>query len=260
MQTLASFAFAFAFTGQSFEQALRMYCSKFRMPLESKKIDRIMEAFANAFFSMNPRGLFASVDAVHILSFSCVMLNADVHRSEASPTKSSNSHMGRAVKSIDTFVAQHRGVNGGSDLPRTLIESLFQSLHAHELAVPVELAPGLSEPGVLFTSPLKAGWMRKQGGRHKAWARRFFVLSARTLFYFEGEGEVDPRGFFPLENLFAQVTKKQVTLLPTGGLEMVRSAKFNRAGEMAIGNHKTLLLAAPSEAEAAEWAELLNRK
>ena len=51
-RTLAAFSRAFKepfFRGASIEEALRAYCAKVKLPTESKKIDRIMEAFAVAF-------------------------------------------------------------------------------------------------------------------------------------------------------------------------------------------------------------------
>jgi hypothetical protein len=175
------------------------------------------------------------VDAVHILAFACATLD-------------------HSQLPQDAFIANHRGVNGGQDCPRHLLESLYRSIVAHALVAPVEKGEGA---GLLFTAPVKQGWLRKRGGRHKGWARRYFILCDATLFYFESEGDVDPKGFFLLENLKAVAEKKQVTLSPKVGA-FVRSAKFDKAGEMVIGNHKTLIMAADTEREAFEWSSLLS--
>jgi len=113
---------------------------------------------------------------------------------------------------------------------------------------------------MLFTSCSKSGWLKKCGGRHKSWTRRFFVMSEKTLVYFEQEGDIDPRGCVPIDNLRASVSKKHLTLVhKQGGSGFVlRSAKFDKKGEMTIGNHKTFALAAASEADAHSWANLIN--
>jgi len=41
-KTLATFAFAFPFAEQPLEKALRMYCSKIKLPESSKKVDRLL--------------------------------------------------------------------------------------------------------------------------------------------------------------------------------------------------------------------------
>lgn len=181
------------------------------------------------------------MDAVHIISFSCARLNLE---------RSSNGKV-----SEEAFVANHRGINGGQDCPRHLLLALYRSILTDAMVAPVEQGEG---SGILFTAPVKQGWLRKQGGRHSSWARRYFILCDATLFYFENEGDVDPKGFFPLENLkAAQQEKKQVALAPKVGAYL-RSAKFDRAGEMIIGNHKSLVLAAATERDASEWSSVLS--
>jgi cytohesin len=256
---LLEFCYSFHFQGQSLESALRIFCSKLKIPLDSNKLDRIMEAFATSYFSMN-KGTFSSADTIHKISFSCIMLNMEYHhQTPPSSSSSPSSPPGTTVvkkKSLEAFIANHRGIDGGADLPRTLLESLFSSITTTEITTPLEER---SDVTVLFTNPDKQGWLRKQGGRHKGWAKRYFVLSDATLFYFENEGDVDPKGFFPLDNVKAFTgpsNKKQITLLPKTG-EVMKSAKFDNNGEMLVGNHKTLILTAASEVEAAQWEDKL---
>ncbi len=90
-----------------------------------------------------------------------------------------------------------------------------------------------------------------------SWQRRWFVLCNGTLFYFQNAGDIDPKGFIPVENVFASSNKKQITLTPRKG-SYVKSAKFDKDGGMLIGNHMTVLLQASSEREAAEWAHLIG--
>ena len=50
VEVLFNYARTYAFEGVGFERAFRMYLSRFKLPGESQKIDRIMEAFAAAFY------------------------------------------------------------------------------------------------------------------------------------------------------------------------------------------------------------------
>ena len=59
---------------------MREYLEAFRLPGESQKIDRILEAFSARFWSQTlDSTLFRSADAVHVLAFSAVLLNTDLH-------------------------------------------------------------------------------------------------------------------------------------------------------------------------------------
>ena len=306
VRTLAAFSRAFKepfFRGASIEEALRAYCAKVKLPTESKKIDRIMEAFAVAFVeessgpSISSNGSnavrssgrknqgekqeakttatgasessgfrFSSTDAVHILSFSCVMLSKDTHSSSSSRNVDQPSE--------ESFIANHRGIDNGADLPRELLEGLYRSIVANPIVTPLtETAGGTGSSSragsgdvgsgggaILFTNPLRQGWLKKQGGsKTKSWAKRWFIICDGTLFYFAAEGDIgQPKGCFPLADLVATAEKRQITLAPKVGKDFLKSAKFGRRGEMVVGNHKTLVLSAGSDKEAAAWVEVLN--
>lgn len=60
--------------------ALRVYLGRFMLPGEAQKIDRILQAFARAYFADNPdSAALPSEDAVYTLAFSVVLLNTDAH-------------------------------------------------------------------------------------------------------------------------------------------------------------------------------------
>lgn len=64
---------------------MREYLEAFRLPGESQKIDRILEAFSARFWNQTLHStLFRSADAVHVLAFSAVLLNTDLHNSTVS--------------------------------------------------------------------------------------------------------------------------------------------------------------------------------
>lgn len=63
------------FSGLDFDDALRYFLSKFRLPGEAQKIDRIMERFAKRYVENNQKILeiFVNQDTAYILAFSLIM-------------------------------------------------------------------------------------------------------------------------------------------------------------------------------------------
>jgi hypothetical protein len=47
-------------------------------------------------------------------------------------------------------------------------------------------------------SHTKQGWLKKQGGRHKNWKSRLFILAENILYYFKTEKDREPKGLIPL--------------------------------------------------------------
>ena len=64
------------YNGLGFDDALRMFLSRFKLPGEAQKIDRFMEAFSAEYHRANP-GTFNEQDTAYTLAFSVIMLNTD---------------------------------------------------------------------------------------------------------------------------------------------------------------------------------------
>ncbi|ETV66137.1 hypothetical protein, variant 1 [Aphanomyces astaci] len=119
VHVLLAYAMCFAWEGKPFEVCLRDFLSKFRLPGESQKIDRMMEAFAKAFHTKNPH-VFQHHDAAHILAFSTIMLNTDLHNK-------CMTNRNRMTKS--QFVRNNRGIDKDkSDIPHAILEGIFDSI------------------------------------------------------------------------------------------------------------------------------------
>eukprot|EP00962_Isochrysis_galbana_P020394 scaffold5945_cov82-Isochrysis_galbana.AAC.2 len=102
---------------------MRIFLQSFRLPGEAQKIDRIMEAFAHAFYSANP-GPLAHPDAAYVLAFSMIMLNTDLHSTKIAAENK---------MSLASFYRQNEGINGGTDLPQELLATIYNAIKNDEI-------------------------------------------------------------------------------------------------------------------------------
>lgn len=113
--------------GQTVDEALRRTLESFRLPGEAQQIDRIMEAFATAYYGAIGRasGQYASADAVYVLAFSTVMLNTDLYN------KGVQHRMTQ-----EEFVRNNRGINDGADFAPELLQAIYRAIAAREFLLP----------------------------------------------------------------------------------------------------------------------------
>lgn len=107
----------------SLDDSLRSFLAKFRLPGEAQKIDRMMEAFSKQYFlQASGKSPLVDADAAYVLSFSIIMLNTDLH-SDHIPKK----------MTMDEFIRNNRGINGGKDLPREYLADLYTNIGNHQI-------------------------------------------------------------------------------------------------------------------------------
>ena len=106
----------FDFTNLEVDVALRLFLKSFRLPGESQVIDRIMEQFAARFNHCNV-GKFAHPDTAYVLAYSIVMLSTDAH----------SRHV-RKKMTKDEWLRNNSGIDDGADLPRAMLETMYQRI------------------------------------------------------------------------------------------------------------------------------------
>lgn len=121
LDVLTEYVACFDFTGLPFDKALRNFLGSFHVPGEAQKIERILQAFSEQYHQCNPT-VFSHEDTPFILAFSIVMLNTDLHNS-ANTRKMTK----------DAFIRNNRGIDDGNDLPRSLLEEIYDRIEEHEL-------------------------------------------------------------------------------------------------------------------------------
>eukprot|EP01134_Creolimax_fragrantissima_P005110 CFRG5110T1 len=109
--------------GKDFVASLREFLALFRLPGEAQKIDRIMENWAQQYFSQNP-DVFVSEDTPYVLAFSTIMLNTDQHNPSVIHRMT-----------LSEFIKNNRGLDNGRDIPETLLKGLYDDVKHAEIEV-----------------------------------------------------------------------------------------------------------------------------
>uniref|UniRef100_A0A1A9WX99 Uncharacterized protein n=1 Tax=Glossina brevipalpis TaxID=37001 RepID=A0A1A9WX99_9MUSC len=246
---LKAFVALHDFTNLILVQALRQFLWSFRLPGEAQKIDRMMECFAQRYCQLNP-DIFTNTDTCYVLSFAIIMLNTSLHNPSV-----------KDKPTVEQFISMNRGINNGGDLPRTLLESLYESIRTEPFKIPQDDGNDLMHT---FFNPDKEGWLWKQGGRYKSWKRRWFILNDNCLYYFEYTTDKEPRGIIPLENISVREIHDRskpncFELFATGGADIIKACKTDSEGKVVEGKHTVYRMSAATEEEQQEWIKRLTQ-
>lgn len=106
------------YSGVEFSESIRLFLSRFRLPGEAQKIDRMMETFSARYTECNPQA-FGSADAAFVLAFSVIMLNTDLHNPNIPQEKK---------MTLDEFIRNNRGCNDGADFPVDMMTNIFNNI------------------------------------------------------------------------------------------------------------------------------------
>ncbi|XP_030555619.1 cytohesin-1 isoform X1 [Drosophila novamexicana] len=246
---LKAFVALHDFTNLILVQALRQFLWSFRLPGEAQKIDRMMETFAQRYCQLNP-DIFTNTDTCYVLSFAIIMLNTSLHNPSV-----------KDKPTVEQFISMNRGINNGGDLPRGLLESLYESIRTEPFKIPQDDGNDLMHT---FFNPDKEGWLWKQGGRYKSWKRRWFILNDNCLYYFEYTTDKEPRGIIPLENISVREIQDRskphcFELFATGGADIIKACKTDSEGKVVEGKHTVYRMSAATEEDQQEWIKRLTQ-
>ncbi|KAK8360783.1 hypothetical protein V6Z11_A04G190600 [Gossypium hirsutum] len=133
VQVLHEFAGTFDFQDMNLDTALRLFLETFRLPGESQKIQRVLEAFSERYYEQSPQ-ILANKDAALLLSYSLIMLNTDQHNVQV-----------KKKMTEEDFIRNNRHINGGNDLPRDFLSELYRSICKNEIRTTPEQGFGYPE-------------------------------------------------------------------------------------------------------------------
>ncbi|KAL2559231.1 ARF guanine-nucleotide exchange factor GNOM [Forsythia ovata] len=133
VQVLHEFAGTFDFQDMNLDTALRLFLETFRLPGESQKIQRVLEAFAERYYEQSSQ-ILANKDVAFVLSYSLIMLNTDQHNAQV-----------KKKMTEEDFIRNNRDINGGNDLPREFLSELYYSICKNEIRTMPEQGAGFAE-------------------------------------------------------------------------------------------------------------------
>ncbi|KNC82076.1 hypothetical protein SARC_05627 [Sphaeroforma arctica JP610] len=128
LSVLSALADLINFHNQTFVTALRLYLSYFKLPGEAQKIDRMMQVFADRYYSLNAHRHgtdempINSSSATYVLAYSTIMLNTDAH----------NPNVKRRM-TVDDFIKNNRGINDTEDIPQPFLRQIYDELQTTQL-------------------------------------------------------------------------------------------------------------------------------
>ncbi|KAK1270973.1 ARF guanine-nucleotide exchange factor GNOM [Acorus gramineus] len=133
IQVLHEFVRTFDFQDMNLDTALRLFLETFRLPGESQKIQRVLEAFSERYYEQSPQ-ILANKDAALLLSYSLILLNTDQHNVQV-----------KKKMTEEDFIRNNRLINDGSDLPRDFLSELYHSICQNEIRTIPEQGAGFAE-------------------------------------------------------------------------------------------------------------------
>ncbi|KAE8724843.1 ARF guanine-nucleotide exchange factor GNL1 [Hibiscus syriacus] len=132
VQVLHEFVKTFDFSDMNLDSALRVFLGTFRLPGESQKIQRVLEAFAERYYELSPH-ILCNKDAALLLSYSLILLNTDQHNVQV-----------KKKMTEEDFIRNNRLINGGKDLPREYLSELYHSICENEIQMIPDQGSGFS--------------------------------------------------------------------------------------------------------------------
>lgn len=101
----------FDWTGHTILSALRALCSRLVLKAESQLIDRIFDAFAKRWCDCNPRHGFRSMDVVHTICYSVLLLNTDLHMADIGSKMTRSQFVKNAMGTIRSVASDNNDSN-----------------------------------------------------------------------------------------------------------------------------------------------------
>jgi brefeldin A-inhibited guanine nucleotide-exchange protein len=115
----------------------------FRLPGESQKIDRFIDAFVKVYWQDNTGTeycQFHHIDTVHLLSFALIMLNTDLHRASTEQGKKKRKKMTK-----DEFINNLRGIDQGRNIDRDHLSMMYDNIANSPIEMEVQSSESLSK-------------------------------------------------------------------------------------------------------------------
>ncbi|KAL2179496.1 uncharacterized protein P884DRAFT_194366 [Thermothelomyces heterothallicus CBS 202.75] len=81
-RTLRAYMELYDFENRSIVASLRLVCQRLLLRAETQQVDRILVAFSKRWCECNPNHGFKSIDVIHTICYSIILLNTDLHMAD----------------------------------------------------------------------------------------------------------------------------------------------------------------------------------
>ncbi|KAI1437329.1 hypothetical protein GGR50DRAFT_97054 [Xylaria sp. CBS 124048] len=99
-RTLRAYMDLYDFENQSVLAALRQVCSRLVFRAETQQVDRILVAFSNRWCDCNPNHGFKSIDVIHTMCYSIMLLNTDLHLADIEQKMTKNQFIKNTMSTV----------------------------------------------------------------------------------------------------------------------------------------------------------------
>jgi cytohesin len=201
---------------------------KMTLPIDSDGIDRCVEQFAHVFLEQNPETKI-DFDSIHLLCFSIIMLNTDLHAPR----------IPRRMTHLD-FINNIRGCVSVETISDVDLIYIYNDIKYKELKF-----SGASRVTLAFCAPeIKGMLSKKTDSFFSTWTEHFFVLADSCLYYFNKPGDVSPLGLIKLSDVSVSIFEQsKFRILIDGGDIDVQYVKYQKKqGPRLVKGVKTVKL------------------
>ncbi|XP_046405240.1 Golgi-specific brefeldin A-resistance guanine nucleotide exchange factor 1 isoform X2 [Ischnura elegans] len=147
LKVLECFVKSFDFGDLRIDEALRLYLETFRLPGEAIPISLVLEQFADHWHNCNGKP-FVHSDAAFTLAYAVIMLNVDQHNYNAKKQS--------IPMTSEDFMKNLKGVNGGKDFEKEMLEDIYNAIKNEEIVMPAEQT-GIVRENYLWKVLLRRG-------------------------------------------------------------------------------------------------------
>ncbi|RYP62336.1 hypothetical protein DL771_009775 [Monosporascus sp. 5C6A] len=118
-RTLRAYMDLYDFANQSVLSALRQVCTRLVLRAETQQVDRILVAFSHRWCECNPNHGFKTMDVIHTLCYSIMLLNTDLHLADIEHKMTRSQFVKNTIGTIRQAVEDyhHGAFERGSILP-----------------------------------------------------------------------------------------------------------------------------------------------
>ena len=208
------------------------------LPQDSDSIDRTVEQFAVVYLEQNP-GTKLDFDSIHLLCFSIIMLNTDLHAPR----------IPRRMTHLD-FINNIRGCIPPEIINDTDLIRIYDDLKANELRF-----SGNSRVTMALCAPeIKGELEKKTNGFFSVWTSHFFVLTDSCLYYFDKPSDVAPVGLIKLADVSVTIVDQaKCRILIDGGNRPIQYVKYRKQGPQLISTVYKIWLEIKDKPKFEKW-------